>query len=162
MEERSTQQVVHGLIVTVAVATQNKSSYERRALGDLCRQGGSHIEHQVVVVLSLNEIERILALVGSLSVGIIEAFPVNLTVSLACCPIVVRIVPALECSRIIAECICIPDIIVATWQILPVVWLWILCVGIVELSALIHRVFTKDRCSELHLVVDVPVPCSDS
>ena len=161
MEERSTQQVIHGLIVTVAVAAQYKTAYECRALSNLSRQGGSHVEHQVVAVLGLDEVECIMALVGSLSVGIIEAIPVNLSVGLACCPIVVRVLPAFECILIVANSVWIPYIEVATWQILPVVWLWVLSIGIVELGALVHRVLAKDRGGELHLVVDVPVPCGD-
>ena len=161
MEERSTQQVIHGLIVTVAVAAQYKTAYECRALSNLSRQGGSHVEHQVVAVLGLDEVECILSLVGSLRVGIVKAFPVNLSVGLACCPIVVRVVPALECRRVVAQRVSIPDVVVAAWQVLPVIWLRILSIGIVELGALVHRVLAKDRGGELHLVVDVPVPCGD-
>ena len=161
MEERSTQQVIHGLIVTVAVAAQYQSAHESRALGNLSRQGGSHVEHQVVAVLGLDEVERIVALVGSLSVGIIKSLPVDLAVGLACCPVVVRVVPALECRRVVAQRISIPDVVVAAWQVLPVVWLRILSIGVVELGALVHRVLAKDRGGELHLVVDVPVPCGD-
>ena len=161
VEEGSTEQVVHGLIVTVAVAAQYQSAYESRALGNLSRQGGSHVEHQVVAVLGLDEVECIMALVGSLSVGIIEAIPVNLAVGLACCPVVVRVVPTLECRRVVAQRVSIPDVVVAAWQVLPVVWLRILSIGIVELGALVHRVLAKDRGGELHLVVDVPVPCGD-
>ena len=95
VEEGSTEQIVHGLIVTVAVAAQYQSAHESRALGNLSRQGGSHVDHQVVAVLGLDEVECIMALVGSLSVGIIESLPVNLAVGLACCPVVVRIAPAL-------------------------------------------------------------------
>ena len=161
VEEGSTEQVVHGLIVTVAVAAQYQSAYESRALGNLSRQGGSHVDHQVVAVFGLDEVECIMALVGSLSVGIIESLPVNLAVGLACCPVVVRVVPALECRRVVAQRVSIPDVVVAAWQVLPVVRLRILCIGIVELGALVHRVLAKDRGGELHLVVDVPVPCGD-
>ena len=55
-----------------------------------------------------------------------------------------------------------PYIEVSRRHVLPVVWLWVLGVVVVEFGALVHRVFAKQRRSELHLVVDVPIPCSDS
>ena len=112
-------------------------------------------------MLCLQIVHGFLTILCSLLVRIVETVPINLSVRLACLPVIHCVIPTLPVVGVVAVLEVAPYIEVSRWHVLPVVWLWVLGVVVVELSTLIHRILAKQRRSELHLVIDVPVPCSD-
>ena len=112
-------------------------------------------------MLSLQVVHGLLSVLGSLLVGVVESVPVYLAVLLACLPVVHGVVPAIPVVDVVSVLEVAPHVVVGRWHVLPVVWLRILGVVVVELGALVHGVFSEEGCGELHAVVDVPVPCGD-
>ena len=84
-----------------------------------------------------------------------------MAVILASLPILNRIIPNVPVVCIVTIGEVAPNIEVGARHILPVIWLRVLGVVVVQLGALVHRVFAIYRGGELQLVVDVPVPCCD-
>ena len=113
-------------------------------------------------MLSLYIVHSVTALSCCVLVSIVEAVPVDLSVSLRCAPVVVRCLPvfvSLLCA--IRVVVAVPYVVVARRQVLPVVRMRVVGVVVVELCALVHRVFAEERRSEFRVLVEVPVPCED-
>ena len=95
---------------------------------------------EVVTMLCLEVVHSVLACKVGVLVGIVEAVPVDLAVSLRSLPVVVCILPvgeSLVCT--VSLVVLIPHIEVAA----PVVRLRVVRIVIVELRALIHRVASE-------------------
>ena len=164
VERVASQQVVHGLIMVAFVVAVEHTVVQRGVLGGLGGQRRSDVECQIVVVLGLHVVEGVGACGGSLFVGPVEAVPVHLPVGLRSRPVVVGPGPVGECCLVVALdnlILVYPHLIIAAGQVFPVVGLGILGIVVVQLGAFVHRVFAEDRCHELRVFVDVPVPRHD-
>ena len=95
-------------------------------------------------MLSLQVIHGLLSVLGSLLVGVVEAVPVYLAVLLASLPVVHGVVPAIPVVGVVSVLEVAPHVVVGRWHVLPVVWLRILGVVVVELGALVHGVFSEE------------------
>ena len=113
-------------------------------------------------MLCLNVVECILPVCSSLTVGIIQLIPLYLAVFLVFPPIN-SCIPIGKCLRCaIANVLLVPYIVIATWQIFPIIGLWILGIVVVQFSAFVHRILSEQTCCERCLVADIPIPGEDS
>ena len=86
-------------------------------------------------------------------VGIVQAVPVNLPVTLAGCPVIVTFLPG--CPIFILRRI--PYVRIVAGEILPVVRSRILAV-VIQFGAAVHGVFEKRTGSEFHVVLYLEIP----
>ena len=161
VETLCTQEVFHRLVVAGKILAECQSDVEHLVLPDVagqCRREGCR---HVVIVLCLHVVEGVLSVGGSLTVGIIEPVPLNLPVLLAappcdgCLPVGVCLCRPVACIALV------PYVVEAAREVLPVVRLRIFAVVVVQLGALVHRVFGEEACCQFRLLADVPVPCED-
>ena len=161
METLCAQEVFHCLIVTSKGLTERKANVKHFILTDTVCKGRRKPCCHCISVLSLQVVKSVLAVGCRLSVSIVKAIPLNLSVLLIAPPVdsCLPIRESLCCT--VACIILIPYIIVATWKVLPVVRLWVLAIVIVQFRTLIHRILSKETCRQLHFLVDIPIPCED-
>ena len=92
-------------------------------------------------------------------VRVVQTVPVDLAVSLRRCPELISCVPVGKALLCAVCCVSlVPNVIVAARHVLPVVGVGVVSIVIVEFGALIHAVFSHQRCCELGVVVYFPVP----
>ena len=112
VEDGTAQHVFQCLIVLVGTLSEHDTRSQVRFLGQLGVQHGRQTQGEVVVVLSLNIVEQILSVLGCLLVGIVQAVPVNLSVLLACLPVVYGVVPVFPGIHVVAALVVAPYIVV--------------------------------------------------
>ena len=121
----ASEQVVHLLVVASAVLSEDDTTRQDLLFGELSLKSGGEVEHQVVVVLRLNVIERVSAGTIAGTVGCIESVEVDLPVGLGGLPPVDGPLPLSQCELIVAH-VAIPHLVVAAGHVFPVVRLWVL------------------------------------
>ena len=144
MECVGTEQILYCLIVATVVCSSHHAEVYLLVLVNLVIERRGERDGEVVTMLCLEVVHSVLACKVGVLVGIVEAVPVDLAVSLRSLPVVVCILPvgeSLICT--VSLVVLIPHIEVAAGQILPVVRLRVVRVVIVELRALIHRVASE-------------------
>ena len=113
-------------------------------------------------MLCLNVVECVLPVCCCLTVSIIQLVPLYLAVFLVFPPIN-SCIPISKCLRCaVASVLLVPYVVIATWQVFPIIGLWIVGIVVVQLGAFIHRILSKQTCRELCFVVNLPVPGEDS
>lgn len=107
----ASEQVVHLLVVASAVLSEDDTTRQDLLFGELSLKSGGEVEHQVVVVLRLNVIERVSAGTIAGTVGRIESVEVDLPVGLGGLPPVDGPLPLSQCELIVAH-VAIPHLVV--------------------------------------------------
>ncbi len=149
----STEQVLHRLIVHALVGSTDDTDVPSLVLVNLLVESRRKGDVQGIVVFSLDIIHGILSLSGSLLVAVVQAIPVNLAVCLCARPVVVSLPPISESRRVTVRSIgLVPDVIIATWHILPVVRMRVVGIVVVQLRALVHTVSAEHGSCQLVVV----------
>ena len=113
-------------------------------------------------MLCLNVVECILSVCSSLTVSIVKSIPLYLAIFLDFPPIN-SCIPIGKCLRCaVASVLLVPYVVIATWQVFPIIGLWIVGIVVVQLGAFIHRILSKQACRELCFVVNLPIPSENS
>ena len=99
---------------------------------------------------------------SSLTVSIVKSIPLYLAIFLDFPP-VNSCIPISKCLRCaVASVLLVPYVVIATWQVFPIIGLWIVGIVVVQLGAFIHRILSKQACRKLCFVVNLPIPSEDS
>ena len=156
------QQVFHCLVVASAVCSGRQPCAPLFVGVNLLVQCRGKCQRQRVVVLCLYKVHGIGTLCVYSLICEVQAVPVNLAVAFCCRPVFVLLVPVCKVLlRAVHGVGLIPYVIPAARHVFPVCGVRVVAVVIVKLCALVHAVLAEERCRELSVVVDVPVPCEE-